>query len=216
MILPPQGGHGSDFETELNAKRVMTNIRLTFVENAGDFPVDNDFRRIGIIKDPLEYGTTTFATADTLSGLKAVKLTGATGNFTPDEMISQTVAGGTAKGTVVSWTLDAGSPTPTPSTPGSGVLKYIQSPEYHTDANGIVRDFASDAANAITGAASASQGTVEVALADGTQLVGAIFTDGLADPEIENNSGDLIYIENRRLITRAADQIEDIKLVIEF
>ena len=216
VILPPQGGHGSDFETELNTKRVMTNIRLTFVENAGDFPVDNDFRRIGIIKDPLEYGTTTFATADTLSGLKSVKLTGATGNFTPDEMISQTVTGGTAKGTVVSWTLDAGSPTPTPGTPGSGVLKYIQSPEYHQDGNGIVRDFASDAANAITGAASASQGTVEVALADGTQLVGAIFTDGLASPEIENNSGDLIYIENRRLITRAADQIEDIKLVIEF
>ena len=80
----------------------MTNIRLTFVENAGDFPVDNDFRRIGIIKDPLEYGTTTFATADTLSGLTSVKLTGATGNFTPDEMISQTVTGGTAKGTVVS------------------------------------------------------------------------------------------------------------------
>jgi hypothetical protein len=26
----------------------------------------------------------------------------------------------------------------------------------------------------------------------------------------------LIYIENRRLITRAPDQIEDIKLVIEF
>ena len=64
VILPPQGGHGSDFETELNAKRVMTNIRLTFVENAGDFPVDNDFRRIGIIKDPLEFSTTTFATAD--------------------------------------------------------------------------------------------------------------------------------------------------------
>ena len=42
------------------------------------------------------------------------------------------------------------------------------------------------------------------------------FTDGLAGPEVKNNSGDLIYIENRRLITRAADQIEDIKLVIEF
>ena len=216
VILPPQGGHGSDFETELNAKRVMTNIRLTFVESAGDFPVDNDFRRIGIIKDPYEYGTTTFATADTLSGLKAVKITGATGDYTPDEMISQTVAGGTAKGTVVSWTLDAGSPTPTPSTPGSGVLKYMQSPAYHRDDNEIVRDFASDAANAIVGADSATQGTVEVALADGTELVGATFTDGLADAEIAANSGDLIYIENRRLITRAADQIEDIKLVIEF
>ncbi len=216
VVIPPQGGHGSDFETEFNAKRVMANIRLTFVESAGDFPVDNDFRRIGIIKDPLDYGTTTFATSDTLSGLKAVKITGATGDFTPDEMISQTVAGGTAKGTVVSWTLDAGSPTPTPSTPGSGVLKYMQSSEYHMDANYIVREFASDAANAIVGADSASQDTVDVALADGTELIGSVFTDGLADPEIEANTGDLIYIENRRLITRAADQIEDIKLVIEF
>lgn len=215
VVLPPQGGHGSDFEVELNAKRVMTNIRLTFIENAGDFPVDNDFRRIGIIKDPYEYGTTNFATADTLNGLKAVKLTGATGDYIPDEIISQTVTGGTAYGHVVSWTLDAGSPSPTPGTPGSGVLKYIQSPAYHTD-NGVVRDFISDAANAVVGSSSASSGTVDVALADGTELIGSIFTDGLADPEIENNSGDLIYIENRRLITRAADQIEDIKLVIEF
>ena len=215
VVLPPQGGHGSDFEVELNAKRVMTNIRLTFIENAGDFPVDNDFRRIGIIKDPYEYGTTNFATADTLNGLKAVKLTGATGDYIPDEIISQTVTGGTAYGHVVSWTLDAGSPSPTPGTPGSGVLKYIQSPAYHTD-NGVVRDFISDAANAVVGSSAASSGTVDVALADGTELIGSIFTDGLADPEIENNSGDLIYIENRRLITRAADQIEDIKLVIEF
>jgi hypothetical protein len=84
------------------------------------------------------------------------------------------------------------------------------------DANYIVRAFASDAANAIVGVDSASQGTVDVALADGTELIGSVFTDGLSDPEIEANTGDLIYIENRRLITRAADQIEDIKLVIEF
>ena len=214
-ILPPQGGHGSDFEMELNSKRVMTNIRLTFIENAGDFPVDNDFRRIGIIKDPLDYGTSTFATSDTLNGLKAIKITGATGDYISDEMITQTVGGGSAYGTVVSWTLDAGSPSPTPGTPGSGVLKYIQTPSLHKD-TGVVRAFESDAANNVTGSQSGSVGTVETALVDGTELVGSIFTDGLANPEIENNSGDLIYIENRRLITRAADQIEDIKLVIEF
>jgi len=214
-VLSPQGGHGSDFEMELNSKRVMTNIRLTFIENAGDFPVDNDFRRIGIIKDPYEFGTTTFATADTLNGLKAIKIQNATGDYIPDELISQTVAGGTAYGTVVSWTLDAGSPTPTPSTPGSGVLKYIQTPTNHTD-TGVVRAFESDAANAVTGSQSGSAGNVEVGLANGTELVGSIFNSGLATPEIENNSGDLVYIENRRLITRAADQIEDIKLVIEF
>ena len=214
-IISPQGGHGSDFEMELNAKRVMTNIRLTFIENAGDFPVDNDFRRIGIIKDPYEHGTTDYASADTLNGLYAVKIDNATGDYIPDEIITQSVAGGTAYGTVVSWTLDAGSPTPTPGTPGSGVLKYIQTPTLHKD-SGVVRAFAPDASNAIVGSQSASSGVVEVSLADGTELVGSIFTDGLASPEIENNSGDLIYIENRRLITRAADQIEDIKLVIEF
>ena len=214
-IISPQGGHGSDFEMELNSKRVMTNIRLTFIENAGDFPVDNDFRRIGIIKDPYEYGTTDYASADTLNGLYAVKIDNATGDYIPDEIITQSVAGGTAYGTAVSWTLDAGSPTPTPGTPGSGVLKYIQTPTLHKD-SGVVRAFAPDASNAIVGSQSASSGVVEVSLADGTELVGSIFTDGLASPEIENNSGDLIYIENRRLITRAADQIEDIKLVIEF
>ena len=214
-IISPQGGHGSDFEMELNSKRVMANIRLTFIENAGDFPVDNDFRRIGIIKDPYEYGTTDYASADTLNGLYAVKIDNATGDYIPDEIITQSVAGGTAYGTVVSWTLDAGSPTPTPGTPGSGVLKYIQTPTLHKD-SGVVRAFAPDASNAIVGSQSASSGVVEVSLADGTELVGSIFTDGLASPEIENNSGDLIYIENRRLITRAADQIEDIKLVIEF
>lgn len=214
-IISPQGGHGSDFEMELNSKRVMANIRLTFIENAGDFPVDNDFRRIGIIKDPYNWGTTTFATADTLNGLYSIKITDATGDYIPDETISQTVNGGTAYGTVVSWTLDAGSPSPTPGTPGSGVLKYIQTPTLHQD-NGVVRPFASNASNAIVGAQSGSNGDVDVALADGTQIGGLIYVDGMSNPEIANNSGDLIYIENRRLITRAADQIEDIKLVIEF
>ena len=206
VILPPLGGHGSDHETELNGKRVMTNIRLTYSEGSGDFPVDNDFRRIGIVADPYNWGTTSYATADTLSGLKAVKITGATADFNPDETIVQTVTGGTARGTVVSWTLDSGSTT-------AGVLKYIQTSDAHTD-QGVVRAFESNAANAITGEASAASGNVDTGYASAP--LGSSFTAGLANPEIENNSGNVIYIENRRLITRAPDQIEDIKLVIEF
>ena len=206
IVLGPEGGHGSDHETELNGKRVMTNIRLTYSEGSGDFPVDNDFRRIGIIADPYNWGTTTFSTADTLSGLKAVKITGATADFTVDEKITQTVTGGTAYGTVVSWTLDSGSTT-------AGVLKYIQTNDAHTD-SGVVRAFESNGSNAITGEVSAASGTVDTSY--GSTLLGVTFSSGLAAPEIENNSGNVIYVENRRLITRAPDQIEDIKLVIEF
>ena len=206
IILPPEGGHGSDHETELNGKRVMTNIRLTYSEGSGDFPVDNDFRRIGILADPFNWGTTTFSTADTLSGLKAVKITGATADFSVDEKITQTVTGGTAYGTVVSWTLDSGSTT-------AGVLKYIQTNDAHTD-SGVVRAFESNGSNAISGEQSTASGTVDTSY--GSTLLGVTFASGLAAPEIENNSGDVIYVENRRLITRAPDQIEDIKLVIEF
>jgi hypothetical protein len=206
VVLPPQGGHGSDQEVELNGKRVMTNIRLTYSEGSGDFPVDNDFRRIGIIQDPFNWGTTTFSTSDTLSGLKAVKITGASADFSVDEKITQTVTGGTAYGTVVSWTLDSGSTT-------AGVLKYIQTNDAHTD-SGKVKAFESNGSNAITGEASTASGNVDTAY--GSTLLGVTFSSGLATPEIENNSGDVIYVENRRLITRAADQIEDIKLVIEF
>ena len=206
VVLAPQGGHGSDFELELNAKRVMTNIRLTYAEGSGDFPVDNDFRRIGIIKDPYNWSTTDFATLDTLNGLYAVKVNGATADFVPDETITQALAsGGTARGTVVSWTLDSGSTT-------AGVLKYLQSPEQHTD-SGIVRGF--DNSAAIIGSSSLAQGSVDTGTT-GTTILGVSFTNGFGTPEIQPNSGDLIYVENRRLITRAADQIEDIKLVIEF
>ena len=36
------------------------------------------------------------------------------------------------------------------------------------------------------------------------------------NPEIEYYSGDSIYVENRAPITRASDQTENIKLIIEF
>jgi len=209
IIIPPAGGHGANLSNELNGKRIMVNVRLTYAEGQGDFPVDNDFRRIGIIKDPLQFGSSNYATANTLSGVYAVRVTGTgltSSSFGKDNQISQTVTGGTAKGTVVSWKLDDSSTT-------TGVLKYFQSPESHTD-SGIVRAFASDASNAITDAGTSVSVNVNTSYA--STLEGVTFASGLANPEIKSNSGELVYIENRRLITRAADQIEDIKLVIEF
>ena len=199
VIMSPEGGHGADLAAEFFAKRVMTNIRLTYAEGSGDFPVDNDFRRIGIIQDPYNFGTTTVATATTLRGTAAVKLTGS-GDYTIDEEITQTVSGGTAKGRVVSW--DA----------TNGILKYFQSPDLHTH-NGKVLAF-DHATNNVTGATSSTARPIDAN--QDTALADISFTDGKANPEIAPNSGDIVYIENRRQITRAADQIEDIKLVIEF
>ena len=212
VVLPPQGGHGANFEEELNAKRVMTNIRLTYAEGSGDFPVDNDFRRIGIIRDPLAYGTTTVASTSTLNGVYGLRIENASADYQVDETIRQTnSAGGFNYGTVVSWERDSGNAGPG----GTGVLKYIQSPSLHTD-YGEVRLF-QGSANSVDGLSSLASGTVITTGAESNEFLGGIqFAAGIGLPEIENNSGEIIYVENRRLITRAADQIEDIKLVIEF
>ena len=216
-IIPPPGGHGADSITELLAKRIMANIRLTYAEGDGDFPVDNDFRRIGIIKNPkLPAPSTDFATQDTISAIYALKLNNVSGSFTPDEIIKQeSAAGEYSYGTVVSWVWDEVAAGQTPT---SGTLKYFQSPDYHTD-NGVVRAFVSDAAKLVEGQTSLITGAVETGYSTGgatLPLLGLTFTNGLAVPELAKNTGDIVYVENRRLITRAPDQIEDIKLVIEF
>ena len=82
-----------------------------------------------------------------------------------------------------------------------------------------MRAFTSDASALVQGQTSLIEGTTETGYSTGgatLPLLGLTFTNGLAAPEIVKNTGEIVYVENRRLITRAPDQIEDIKLVIEF
>ena len=52
----------------------------------------------------------------------------------------------------------------------------------------------------------------------GTKVVdlGVEFKNGLSQSEINNQSGDIIYLDNRQLITRDSRQKEDIKVILEF
>ena len=49
-----------------------------------------------------------------------------------------------------------------------------------------------------------------------TYYFGQSYTNGLATPEIKKYSGDIIYIDNRPEVTRATNQREDIKIILEF
>ena len=52
----------------------------------------------------------------------------------------------------------------------------------------------------------------------GTKLInlGVNFTGGMAVPEINKGSGDVIFLDNRASIARNARQKEDLKIVLEF
>jgi len=47
-------------------------------------------------------------------------------------------------------------------------------------------------------------------------LNAVVFSSGYSNPELAYDSGDMIYVEERSPITRASDQTENIKLIIEF
>jgi len=204
-IISPKGGHGFDAVSELGGHYVMMNTKLEQAEG-DDVTVANDFREVGIVKDPYNYGTTTVSTASTRRQSFAVLMSSApTVAYEIDEKITQSTTG--AVGRVVEWD----------ST--NNILYYQQEQwtNYGLDADGYVTAFSG--ANTITGSNSgaatvpSSNASDNVTLAGGTVLT---FTSGYANPELEPNSGSILYVENRRPISRASDQTEDIKIVVEF
>ena len=220
VIIPPTTGHGAEPATEMGGYRVMINTKFTYAEGSGDFPTDNDYRRIGLVINPNKYGTTELAADLTLSATKSVIFAPTfTGNFATDEIITQsrTIGGQqvTARGRVISWN----------ST--TKVLKYYQNridgvfPEF----TGSLIEF--EGGNPVVGATSGASADPDINFpivsGSSTRVInnteydlGMSFTNGYAKPEVEPNSGRVIYIDNRGAITRAGDQIEDIKIVVEF
>ena len=200
VIIPPKGGHGSNAVKELGGFFVMLNKSLVGVEGTSDIGVGNDFRRIGLLRDPTNFGTTTVASATTRRQIYAVKFASVSGTFTADEEINQASTG--AVGKVVEFD----------ST--NLILYYYQTrfPDVGTDSNGNLTAFSG--ANAITGQSSSASATPDTS--NSNTVNGVEFSSGYANPELAYDSGDIIYVEERSPITRASDQTENVKLIIEF
>ena len=202
VIISPKGGHGFNAIQELGGFFVMLNVNLEGTEsaNSGDFHAGNDFRKICLIRDPKASGSA--ASASTLRGTKAVRLAASPtpGTFTVDEEINQATTGAVAK--VVEW--DA----------TNRILYYIQSRhnDAGVDANGNLTAISST--HVITGQSSSATGTPDTGVSATVNNV--VFSSGYSASEIDHDSGDVLYIENRAPIQRATDQTENIKLVIEF
>jgi hypothetical protein len=205
VVISPKNGHGYDAVKELGGHYVMMNTLFIGAER-DDLLTGNDFRNISIAADPTTYGTSTVASDSTIRQTYAAKLTTVTGTFSDDEKITQTTTGSIGK--VVEWD----------ST--NSILYYQQERYGDYGTNSSTGDFtAFSGENVITGATSAAVGTPDasadsaVTLANGYTLT---FTDGYANPELQPDSGDIIYTENRSPISRATDQTEDIKIIVEF
>ena len=80
------------------------------------------------------------------------------------------------------------------------------------DSNGNQTAFSGT--NVVTGQSSSATGTPD---ADSDSTVNNVsFTNGYSASELDADTGDVIYLENRTPITRASDQTENVKLIVEF
>ena len=205
VVISPKEGHGNDAVAELGGHYVMMRTTLTGAEG-DDVLTGNDFRNISLVIDPTTFGTSTVASASTHRQVYALKLTSVSGTFTVDEKITQTSTG--AIGKVVEWDSTL------------SILYYQQERFGDFGTNSTTGAYvAFSGANAVTGASSSATGTPDSSADSAVTLTNSntiTFTNGYANPELEPDSGNIIYQENRKPIGRATDQTEDIKLIVEF
>jgi hypothetical protein len=220
-IIPPSKGHGYDLYKELGTDRVL--IYARFDDSTKDFPTDSSFSQIGILKNPTTYSSNEIFKDNQYSSLHSIKLS--SGTPTIGQKITQTVPGiGTARGYVASYDSE------------TKVLKYYRDRSlfFGSTGNSDQTDYddVSDNSKVLSfsssgGLISPFSGSIDVSFGNPTPTnkvtvgnkvidLGVTFTNGLANPEINKSSGDIIYIDNRPLVSRSSRQKEDIKIILEF
>ena len=184
-IISPINGHGANPIEELGGNYCIVNSRLEFGEGSGDFPVDNDFRRIGLIKNPVQSSDSAIATGASMTATNQLTVASAT-NIDVDDLITDaaTESATVAKARVVS--------------KSGNVLKTLPV----VNSGGEYVAFANSDEVFVNGAGTKS-----------TDVTGSGVST--SHPEMKRFTGQILYVENRGAVTRAADQIEDIKLIIE-
>ena len=223
-IIPPSRGHGYDIYKELGADRVLVYAR--FDDSTKDFPTNSAFAQVGIVKNPKTFSAigSTF-TGTQYSSLNAIKLTAALdATVSIGASIFQNNTNGTAAGYLASYDAE------------TKVIKFYQDRSLYfneatqdqTDYNTVsakAKHVAFSGGNSINfgGASPPSAVSVDTAFSgistivnDKTIDLGVSFTDGYANPEINKTTGDIIYIDNRKLVERDSRQKEDIKIILEF
>ena len=191
-IIAGKEGLGANPIKDLKSSALMFNAQITGAEG-GDFQVTNDFRQIGIVRNPLKdsaqypgfvgdsalTSTTAYAYKRLFvnAGLVAANITG-----------DNIVTGGTTGAAAIVDYYDA-----------VNQILYI----HQTIDTGFTRF--DDSAETVT--VSQAGGSATIATVPGKPVV--------RPAEVYNFSGEVVYIDNRSPISRDDEQTEDIKIVID-
>ena len=171
----------------------MVNVRLENDES-GEFTVANDFRKIGLISHPNAANTTDGSDLGTPAvislGDQALRCTLQSFSgaaYVADDLVTGAESGAT--GRVIDWAS------------GTSKLRISQVTKGANSTAGwdtTPGSFQTNEALTIAGAGTTANTSV------------------IEGPDLKPYTGDILYVENRSPISRASDQIEDVKLIINF
>jgi hypothetical protein len=185
VIFGPIAGLGADPRDDLRARAIMFTAKPEGEED-GEFIVGNSFRQIGLLRNPFQ----------TDSASTGVAFTSSDGNCLRRLQMASISTAFTQRSLLTGGT--------------SGAKAFVNKTDsdeiwYHqTESTGFTQF---QEAEAVTDAAGGA-GTTQASGTDGD-------TDAFVEPKVNKFSGDLLYVENRAAVVRAADQTEDIKVIIE-
>lgn len=244
-VFGPKSGHGYDPEYELGGTALC--LSVSFANNeTGTIPIANDYRKIGIIKDPLfanviittasangnfaigetvtqaNTAATGIVTAwDSISTLKISNVNGIilTGNSTVNYLTGGTTG---AKASVLTYSINGQS---------KNFNTFDQREKYtYTAVSGtfvedeIVYQTDLSLANAYFHSNTATtlyltneKGALNTGNTIIGQTSGAVATLNIHyPPDIIPGSGEILYVENQNKVTRSSTQTETIKIILQF
>jgi hypothetical protein len=239
-VIGPIGGFGADPTNDLRAHYVTINTVFTGDES-GSIPDSNDFRQLAVVKNPIKSGATASATVSATDSMvvgqfyKILSIGNTTdanwatagstsGNPVVGEIFKAlvTTISGSSTGTIAgvaeasayntckSLTVATGDSFPADQMiEGTATGAKAMVVEYDSS-NGIIYYIQ----NETTGFGTFNAATDNIR-DEGTSGAGVDLT-AVNAPAILHHEGDIMFVENRTATTRAAGQVETVRLVIAF
>ncbi len=180
-------GIGADAREDLRAGAVMFNAKIVGEAGEGDFIINNDFRQVGLIKNP-----TVPTSRAPANGAADSDFTATTGSALRILTLDSAITTGIQQDDLL-----VGD-----NTGAKGFVDKVNGPQisYHQNDN--------------TGYLAFSSADVAIDNSLGTTTAAAFLSD--SDGEVNPFSGDVLYIENRSAILRSSVGTEDIKMIVQF
>jgi hypothetical protein len=207
-IIAPQGGHGSNLLYETMAHHVMIAGTVSGYEQS-DFPVNQDFRAVALVKNPLAYKS---AVGNKVTSNTGLLFTSSTGRILRTLTMTSGATTAPANDLEVAGSNSLSKGLFVFQSSSTVRLEYIQ--PVNSDAPENIDNTRIDTAGT---KALFEFNTSDTITATGySQLINS--STGITGtlPEIHPYSGQMLYLDYRQPVTRSAGQNEKINIVINF